>query len=508
MAAPPPLPFDQASWNSYYRTLSPVQKSLEGVKSGSKLSWEHAICLRVQHTTFPAKQLRKKLLEYKDENMDDSEDEDEDEDHGQDQDQDQADQHAIADESKSTSTRTTANHPALDQRQLLTAPRQSRQHDAERYLADGCFGVFFSLLDEIVRLPTVAAQMETGISFTPTPVAKRTRSRLQAQLQQVQGQDDTPTRPKVNRLRNKFLALRLRASVVGAGSKREKKEEEEEEEDDADSEEEDVQEDDEDDEDVEDVEDDEEDNDKDLDDLENNALRTPPGHHTRQQEATPSTAESVYAPEAGNASEAIAEDESIVNSCILALLIPLTWSEKVVRNVSAVRKPFIFNAGNDIRFTACVDGLILSPTDPATMIGFIEAKRGIRGQIVRIQEAAEAVAFVSHSTTSSVASSANKEKWKFSSTNGLFILSICSYKIFITVTTWPPSYRDFLSRSYVNNNEHFNMSDILDESMLTMREYGPFDLQCSVSRGSLFDCLRVLFLASDLDRLFKNFCVV
>lgn len=215
------------------------------------------------------------------------------------------------------------------------------------------FGVFFSLLDDITGLPQTT-QEDTDIYFTP--VARRTRSGIQ------QTQDGSPSRsPLAGTLSNQFSSLSI---SLGGSPDREEQEQEG------------------------------------SDNLGASDEPATPDRTIQYRAPTPSTGGSIYVPDSDR--RVIAEDESIVNMCILALLIPLFWPENITRNFSAVKKSFTFNDKNKIQFTACVDGLILSPTDSSSgsrrIIGFIEAKRAMRGPAVRIQEAAEAVAFVSQSS--------------------------------------------------------------------------------------------------------------
>ncbi|KAH9213126.1 hypothetical protein DL95DRAFT_507432 [Leptodontidium sp. 2 PMI_412] len=276
------LPGDRARWMACYEGFSTTERSLQGVESGSKLSWHHAICLRVLHKQLPVKILLKRTQ----------------------------------DESQSaTSWNIEASYFSR-----LVATRS--KGGAEQYTADGPFGVFFSLLDDITGLPQTT-QKDTDIYFTP--VARRTRSGIQ------QTQDGSPSR----------------SPLAGASDE-----------------------------------------------------PVTPDRTIQYRAPTPSTGGSIYVPDSDR--RVIAEDESIVNMCILALLIPLFWPENITRNFSAVKKSFTFNDKNKTQSTACVDGLILSPTDSSSgsrrIIGFIEAKRAMRGPAVRIQEAAEAVAFVSQSS--------------------------------------------------------------------------------------------------------------
>ncbi|PVH87921.1 hypothetical protein DL98DRAFT_509447 [Cadophora sp. DSE1049] len=299
------LPPDRARWTTYYKDLSTSEKTLQGLESGSKLSWPHAICLRVLHNPLPVKMLLKST-----------------------QDKDQS-----------------ATARGTEEPYFLRLVASRSKSTAKEYTADGHFGVFFSLLDDITDLPQTT-QEDTDIYFTP--VAKRTRSGIR------QAQDGSPSRSQLaSRLRNQLSSLNI--SLEGSPEKEEQEQ-----------------------------------------GRTNNrgASDKPvtPDRTKRYQAPTPSTGGSIYVPDSEK--NVIAEDESIVNMCILALLIPLFWPDNLTRNFSAVKKSFTFNAKNKIQFTACVDGLILSPTESSsgsrTIIRFIEAKRAKGGSAVRIQEAAEA----------------------------------------------------------------------------------------------------------------------
>ena len=96
--------------------------------------------------------------------------------------------------------------------------------------------------------------------------------------------------------------------------------------------------------------------------------------------------------------EQVARDESTVEHCFLALLVGFyvghSQSPIAKDMVDAFKEQFTCDLGT-VKFTACVDGLIRHHHSSYLIIGLIEVKKCPRSTAVRIQEAAELVAFIS-----------------------------------------------------------------------------------------------------------------
>ncbi|PVH72783.1 hypothetical protein DL98DRAFT_595669 [Cadophora sp. DSE1049] len=307
-----------------------------------------------------------------------------------------------------------------------TAPK-----DANGFLKANYFGVFFSLLDDIVRFEASAPETDSDIYFEPSsPVSNRTRG-----AGARWNTDNTPSKgPNPNRLmpsvENEFAKMSL------------------------------------------------EDSEGEQESPSPIAATTPPSTN-RSAKSPPSTTGSLWTPEQ-KAVKVIAEDEAIVNTCILNFLMPLQWIRNSGKNISAVRKQFVAFSKTSTQYIACVNGLIMSCTDRNAIIGFIEAKRALRCTAVRIQEIAEMVAFISHFRKPLT------ETWKGSNGHGTFIVGICAHMVYITIATWTPKYCKFLDDFYENDStvKDLNMTGVDNTAFAKMTEYN-FNLNKARDRKDL-----------------------
>lgn len=159
--------------------------------------------------------------------------------------------------------------------------------------------------------------------------------------------------------------------------------------------------------------------------------------------------------------EGAADDKATVNPCLLNLLIPILWPYNVVGNISGERKGFKYRLGPQISFTARVDGIIFHLLERDRVIELIEVKKARRNLGVRVQEAAQFVAFISeledqHATLlysstrllthiSFLLLSYMKAKVTCQrDTISLFLLSMCVDEVYISLATWTSNYVAFL----------------------------------------------------------------
>jgi hypothetical protein len=118
-------------------------------------------------------------------------------------------------------------------------------------------------------------------------------------------------------------------------------------------------------------------------------------------EDTPGTSESPQQPPSGQGSVAKYEqakidvqDEQTVNQCLINLMLPITWPLQISGNIDPQRQAFKFPIDDRKGYEARVDGIFTKPTLPTDVIGILEVKKGLRTHEVRVQEAAQMVAFM------------------------------------------------------------------------------------------------------------------
>jgi hypothetical protein len=88
-------------------------------------------------------------------------------------------------------------------------------------------------------------------------------------------------------------------------------------------------------------------------------------------------------------------DEEVVNMCLINLLMPFAWTRGFKGTVDPSRTAFIYQDYNDEKvYEARVDGTVKARKSPERIIGLLETKRNHRNDAVRLQEAAEMVAFI------------------------------------------------------------------------------------------------------------------
>jgi len=122
-------------------------------------------------------------------------------------------------------------------------------------------------------------------------------------------------------------------------------------------------------------------------------------------EDTPGSSKTPEEPPSGQGSVAKFEqakanvrDEQTVNQCLINLMSPITWPLDISGNIDPHRRAFKFPLDDLKGYQACVDGIVTNSTRPTDVIGILEVKKGRRTHEVRVQEAAEMVAFMRKSS--------------------------------------------------------------------------------------------------------------
>jgi hypothetical protein len=118
-------------------------------------------------------------------------------------------------------------------------------------------------------------------------------------------------------------------------------------------------------------------------------------------QGSPGTSQSFEEPPSGQGSVAKYEqakinvrDEQTVNQCLLNLMLPITWPIGISGNIDPQRRAFKFALEEHKGYEARVDGIVTSQTRRNDIVGILEVKRGHRTHGVRVQEAAQMVAFM------------------------------------------------------------------------------------------------------------------
>jgi hypothetical protein len=119
------------------------------------------------------------------------------------------------------------------------------------------------------------------------------------------------------------------------------------------------------------------------------------------EEDTPETPKSPEEPPSGMGSVAKYEeaevnvrDEQTVNQCLINLMLPITWPLGISGNIDPQRLAFKFVLDSKQWYEARVDGIVTHKDRATDVVGFLEVKRGRRTHLVRLQEAAQMVAFI------------------------------------------------------------------------------------------------------------------
>jgi hypothetical protein len=216
--------------------------------------------------------------------------------------------------------------------ELLKITRRTGKLSTNDFVDAGCFGTFLSLLSLIEHRNIDEAESEpSAVTYCSPPVAKRTRSH-----QAPPGPPSTPT--PLTRFKNPSLE----EDTALTGLK-----------------------------------------------------------HLSLEEDTPETPESPEEPPSGMGSVAKYEeaeinvrDEQTVNQCLINLMLPITWPLGISGNIDPQRKAFTFVLDGKKWYEARVDGIVTHKDRPTDVVGFLEVKRGRRTHMVRLQEAAQMVAFI------------------------------------------------------------------------------------------------------------------
>jgi hypothetical protein len=123
--------------------------------------------------------------------------------------------------------------------------------------------------------------------------------------------------------------------------------------------------------------------------------------HLSLEEDTPETPWAPETPPSGEGSVAWYEqtevnvrDEQTVNQCLINLMLPITWPLGISGNIDPKRQAFTFVLNGEKWYEARVDGIVTNKDRPTDVIGFMEVKKGGRTHWVKLQEAAQMVAFI------------------------------------------------------------------------------------------------------------------
>jgi hypothetical protein len=123
--------------------------------------------------------------------------------------------------------------------------------------------------------------------------------------------------------------------------------------------------------------------------------------HLSLEEDTPETPWAPETPPSGEGSVARYEqaevnvrDEQTVNQCLINLMLPIAWPLGISDNIDPQRQAFTFVLNGEKWYEARVDGIVTHKDRPTDVIGFMEVKKGRRTHGVRLQEAAQMVAFI------------------------------------------------------------------------------------------------------------------
>jgi hypothetical protein len=316
---------------------------------------------------------------------------------------------------------------------LLNIVRRGRKWSTNEFIDAGCFGTFLSLLSLIEHRYT--GEEESGRSAV-TYSSPPIAKRTRAQ-QAPPGPPETPTRP--TRLKEDTLATRFK--------------------------------------------------------------------HINLEEDTPETPESPESPEeppSGKGSVAKYEeaeidvrDEQTVNQCLINLMLPITWPLGISGNIDPQRQAFTFVLGDEKWYEARVDGIVTHKDRPTDVIGFLEVKRGRRTHGVRLQEAAQMVAFMKMESAAQ-----DSKDWVgrrcvasaclLCSADTVFshwLISMCANNMYITTASCERPYLEFLATMPKWSGDK---SKLRKNDFLHMKEYGPYRLCYSSHLAAALEHLYVL----------------
>jgi hypothetical protein len=326
---------------------------------------------------------------------------------------------------------------------LLKIVRRSGKLSTSDFMDAGCFSTFLSLLSLIEHRNIGEAESESSaVTYCSPPIAKRTRSH-----QVPPGLPQTPTPP--TRLKNTSLEEDTPEPPQTPTA---------------------------------------------LINLKNMSL----------EEDTPETPESPEEPPSGVGSVAKYEDaevnvrdEQTVNQCLINLMLPITWPLGISGNIDPQRKAFTFVLDGKQWYEARVDGIVTHKDRPTDVVGFLEVKRGRRTHWVRLQEAAQMVAFIKMESAAQ-----DSEDWvgkrcvasaccfalliqSFSH----WLVSMCANDMFITIARYERPYLEFLATMPKWGGD---TSGLKKDAFLHMTEYGPFKLRTYYGLVAALEHLYVL----------------
>jgi hypothetical protein len=207
------------------------------------------------------------------------------------------------------------------------------------------------------------------------------------------------------------------------------------------------------------------------------------------EEDTPETPESPEEPPCGMGSVAKYEeaevnvrDEQTVNQCLINLMLPITWPLGISGNIDPQRKAFTFVLDGKQWYEARVDGIVTHKDRPTDVLGFLEVKRGRRTHWVRLQEAAQMVAFIKMESAAQ-----DSKDWvgkrcvasacllcSADTVFGHWLVSMCANHMFITIARCERPYLEFLATMPKWSGD---MSELKKDAFLQMTEYGPYKLR-------------------------------
>ena len=305
--------------------------------------------------------------------------------------------------------------------ELLKIVRRSGKLSTNDFIHAGCFGTFLSLLSLIEHRNIGEAESEpSAVTYCSPPIAKRTRSH-----QAPPGPPQTPTplpRLKSTSLEEDIMALTRLKSIS----------------------------------------------------LEEDAPETP-----ESPEELPSGMGSVAKYEEA---EVNVRDEQTVNQCLINLMLPITWPLGISGNIDPQRKAFTFVLDGKQWYEARVDGIVTHKGRPTDVIGFLEVKRGRRADSVRLQEAAQMVAFIKMESAAQdskdwVGKRCVASACLLCSADIVFsywLVSMCANDMFITIARCERPYLEFLATMPKWGGD---ASELKKDAFLHMIEYGPFRLR-------------------------------
>jgi hypothetical protein len=206
-------------------------------------------------------------------------------------------------------------------------------------------------------------------------------------------------------------------------------------------------------------------------------------------EDTSETPESPEEPPSGMGSVAKYEeaeinvrDEQTVNQCLINLMLPITWPLGISGNIDPQRQAFTFILDGKQWYEARVDGIVTHKDRPTDVVGFLEVKRGRRTDLVRLQEAAQMVAFMKMESAAQDSKDWVEKRCVASACLLYFadiifsywLVSMCANSMFITIARCERPYLEFLAMMPKWSGD---VSELKKDAFLQMKEYGPYKLR-------------------------------